>query len=76
MFVCRVYLNIFAQTESRLHVMIIHKQYHQTGLTHLHHVIVDAILVMHTVLNQNAEQIALYTTTSVTHARLGFLIRS
>jgi len=39
-------------------------------------VIADATLVMRTVLKKNAEQIALYTTIAVTHARLDFLIQS
>jgi len=76
MFVCLVCLNIFAQMDLKLRVTRIHKQYLQTGLTHLHHVIADATLVMRTVLKKNAEQIALYTTIAVTHARLDFLIQS
>jgi len=60
----------------RLRVTTIHKQYRKTVLTHLHHVIADATLATHTVLNKNVEQIALYTTITVMHALLDFLVRS
>jgi hypothetical protein len=60
----------------RLRVTRIHKQYRKIVLTHLHHVIADATLGMHTVLKKNVEQIALYTTMSVMHALLDFSIQS
>jgi len=60
----------------RLRVTTIHKQYRKIVLTHLHHVIADATLAMHTVLKKNVEQIALYTTMSVMHALLDFLVLS